>query len=351
MALRPLERYKERGENFLYDHPVLKGFLSNGGLFLVSTVSALIFAIGFNCFMDPGSAVLSAVQADTGVDMYALASGGVSGISQVIVLFLELCGWKDIDAQTAISILYFVVNVPVILLGFFGVGRKFTLFTLINVVETSVFLRLLTPDLIPALGAVFHLVNANGGMLARGLFGGVFTGLSSAIAFKFDFSTGGIDILAYYIALRKSTLVGKYSLIMNCISMSLFALLTAANAGFDPDASFLAFARILYSALYLFASALVVDSINLRNKKLKVEITTSKEGLGSLLVAQMPHGATVMDARGAYSGKGVYLVTMVVSSFEVNHLMKIVKKNDEHAFVQVMELVLVGGRFHMRPVK
>ena len=345
MRKHPIEKLREREEDFLYDHPWLKDGLHDALIFLISTLSALVFAIGFNCFMDPGTELLSANGS------YALASGGVSGVSQVIVLFLELCGWKNIDANTAISVLYFVLNVPLICLGFFGVGKKFTLFTLINVVETSVFLNLVKPENIPALGEVYNLVRDNGGMLARALFGGVFTGLSSALAFKFDFSTGGVDIIAYYIALRKSTLVGKYALFLNCTTMTLFALLTSANAGFEQEETFLAFARILYSGLYLLASALVVDTINLRNKKLKVEITTSKEGLGGVLVSEMPHGATVINASGAYSGKGVYLVTMVVSSYEVNHLIKIVKRLDEHAFVQVTELVLVGGRFHLPPVK
>ena len=47
--------------------------------------------------------------------------------------------------------------------------------------------------------------------VTRVLFAGVCTGLSSAIAFKGDFSCGGIDVLTYYFALRKSTSIGKYS--------------------------------------------------------------------------------------------------------------------------------------------
>ena len=191
MSQHPIERLKEKEENFLYDHPWLRNILSNGFLVIISSISAMVFALGFNCFMDPGADVLAGYK-----DAYALASGGVSGVGQVIVLFCELCGWKDIDVSTAISILYFVVNVPLIILGFLRVGRKFTLFTLINVAETSLFLHLFTPANIAALGEVFRLVNTNGGMLARALFGGVFTGLSSALAFKFDFSTGVIDIIA-----------------------------------------------------------------------------------------------------------------------------------------------------------
>ena len=136
MSQHPIERLKEKEENFLYDHPWLRGILSNGFLVIISTLSALVFAFGFNCFMDPGAAILAEHNS------FALASGGVSGVGQVIVLFCELCGWKDIDASTAISILYFVVNVPLIILGFLRVGRKFTLFTLINVAETSLFLHL-----------------------------------------------------------------------------------------------------------------------------------------------------------------------------------------------------------------
>ena len=65
----------------------------------------------------------------------------------------------------------------------------------------------------------------------------------------------------------------------------------------------------------------------------------------------MDHGATMVTGIGVYTGKERYIFTMVVSSSEVNALLKLVKKEDPSAFVQVIDLAQVYGRFFVKPVK
>ena len=95
----------------------------------------------------------------------------------------------------------------------------------------------------------------------------------------------------------------------------------------------------------------IVDTINVRNKKLKAEVISSRKDLGEVLIASIPHGATMIKGVGVYSGQDRYIFTMVVSSYEVNDLLKVVQKEDPSAFVQVVELNRVVGRFHVKPVK
>jgi uncharacterized membrane-anchored protein YitT (DUF2179 family) len=345
--------FNETTKNWLYDHPVAKTTVDYLWTFIVCTVSALVFAFGFNAFMDLGTVVKDT----NGNEMVKLVAGGVSGVSQVITVFLEICGWHStseggtLDEHLAYSIMYFVFNIPLFILAWTQIGKRFAFFTFINVLEVSLFMKLLTIDNIEWIQSLATFVSNNGGLLARALFAGVLTGLSSALAFKVDISAGGIDIIAYYIALKKNALVGKYSVMLNSVTVVMFALMTSWKAGWTDAESSAAFGRLFYSVLYMLVGMIVVDTINVRNKKLKVEVISSRQDLGEVLIATIPHGATMIKGVGVYSGLDRYIFTMVVSSYEVNDLLKVVQKEDPSAFVQVVELNRVVGRFHVKPVK
>lgn len=345
------EGLKEKEKNYVFDHPVIRFILENSWTFIVCTLSALCFVFGFNAFMDLGT------KAGNAGALVKLVAGGISGVGQVITVFLEICGWKTVaeggslDEHLSYSIIYFAINIPLFVLAFLKIGKRFGIYTFINVVEVSLFMKLFVTDNIPWLQNLATFVSNNGGLLARALFAGVMTGLSSALAFKVDISAGGIDIIAYYIALKKNVLVGKYSVIINSVTVVMFAIMTSWKAGWDPTASAEAFARIFYSGLYMLVGMFVVDTINVRNKKVKVEVVTSTKELGESLIASLPHGATMTTGIGVYTGKERYIFTMVVSSSEVNSLLKVVKKDDPAAFVQVIDLAQVYGRFFTKPIK
>lgn len=343
MNIKRLEELKKSQEDWLYDHHWVKTVFSYSWTFTLSTLSALCFALGFNTFMDVGSVAI----ANWGGK---LVSGGMSGISQVITLIFNLCGFFP-DTHTAYSILYFILNIPIFFLAWFGIGKKFSVFTLINVLEVSLFVKFMTITYIPMLENIATFVNENGGLFARAFFAGVFTGLSSAIAFKGDISAGGIDVVAYYIGLKKSTTVGKYSAVINGLTVSLFCLFTCVEASFKQDATGKAIGSMLYSFIYMLVATTVVDTINIRNKKLKIDIITTNKELGSVLIATIPHGATLIQGEGVYTGAPRYIITMVVSSYEVSKVIKLIKREDPQSFVEVMPLSQVYGRFYRKPVK
>lgn len=337
---RRFEAFKAKANDWLYDHQVAKNGLDYLGGFLLSTLSALCFAFGFNCFID-----LQGVSEAVAVGKFV--SGGMSGISQNVVLFLELCGLKLSDEHMIISLLYFILNVPMIVLAFVGIGKRYAIFTLINVVETSLLIRLLAAGNVSVINDMAIYVNSNGGLLARVIFGGVTTGLSTALAFKGDFSTGGVDIISYYISLKKGTLVGKYNGIINGTTFILFTLFSCLRDGQIADHC----ATILFSIVYLFVSILVIDSINVRNKKLKVEVVTDNQELGQWLISYIGHGATMFRGEGVYSGKEKFVFTIIVSSPQLNSIISAIKKEDPNAFVNVMTLLKVHGRFFDKPIR
>ena len=103
--------------------------------------------------------------------------------------------------------------------------------------------------------------------------------------------------------------------------------------------------------MYMIVSSFVVDMINLRNKKVEIKIVTNMPELSKVLLLQIPHGQTLSKGIGAYSGKERTIITLVVSAYEVNSVVRIVRKEDPAAFIQATALQQVYGRFYIPPVK
>ncbi|MDY6276575.1 MAG: YitT family protein [Bacilli bacterium] len=336
----------ERYHSYLYNHLWLKFTVDYGTAFIASVLSAAIFAFGIVCFLNP-----TLTEGQTTLE---LVSGGSSGLAQVIASLLRVLGVQIEPGNTLFfSIAYLAVNAPLIVLAFKGVGVRFASFTLINVLFVFLFSNIFKGQFFQEIAT---LMNTEGGFLARALFAGMCTGLSSAIAYKFETSAGGFDIVSYYVSLRKSTTAGKYSVMINAVIITMFYLIygfgggtSSGFAGYSTWAT--AFACVFFSVVYLFTVMLVVDAINVRNKKVQIEVNTTNQELPRLLLARIPHGLTVVKAKGAYSGQDRLLLYLVVSSLEVKSALKLIKEVDPTSFVTVKSLIQVYGRFFSQKVR
>ena len=108
---------------------------------------------------------------------------------------------------------------------------------------------------------------------------------------------------------------------------------------------------IFFSIIYLMLVGLIIDAINLRNKKMQVQIITSKIHMPEIIIANFPHSATLIDGKGAYSGQSKTIIWMAVSSNEVKKVVNVAKKVDEHAFILVTPLKQVYGNFFIKPIE
>ena len=345
--MKKLAKFKKKLNNFLFDHYKTRITLDWLKSLFFAILGAAIFAIGYSCFILPQDGSISIV------------TGGVSGVTQTILLGLEL-GGVQIDTKAAAqfsSIFYFALNLPICIFAFFFVGKKFAIMTMTNVIISSLFItafqdidvfvkmsHMLADDLMAGADST----NNFGGLILRIIFAAVCTGVSSAVAFRGGCSYGGIDVFSYYFALRKSTSVGKYALLINSsIVLTYLVLLILKNPGNEHLAIF----SVLLAVSYLFICAMVVDLINVRNKKVQLQIITDKEYMSDVLISNFTHSATVLKGKGAYSQKDKYSIYMVVSSVESKDVIALARQVDEHAFISVTQLVQVYGNFFIRPVE
>lgn len=344
MTRNKTSHLKKQIENFLFDHYIIKTVLHYLFGFLIAAVAAVIFAFGFSCFITPAAN-----------DGFVIATGGVSGITQIIALVVELIRGEAIGNNQIQSIGYTLLNIPLLIFSFFKIGKRFTIFTLVNVVLSTIFIRIFSSNEVN-LGqymANFHFGDEPNAsypldpIITRVLFAGICTGLSSALAFASGISCGGIDIIAYYFGARKSTQVGRYGIMINVFIILTYATLKSIS---NHEFAYGVYS-IFFSVIYLMEVGLIIDSINLRNKKIEMQIITSKEHMSEIIIANFPHSATVVKGKGAYSGGDKTILFMVVSSSEVKKVVEIVKKVDEHAFITATPLKQVYGNFFIKPLE
>ncbi len=353
--MKKLKRLKKKYNNFLYDHIYLKRVLHEANGFFCGLISALLYAFGFACFIS------SVVDAET----FNIVTGGVSGLTQNIALIIQFSIPNvTITPSQVQAIGYTCFNIPLLIFAFFKIGKRFAIQTAINVVLSSLFLWVLTEygsGLINSVVQSPMLAFKTGDpqfpyqsiVIVRALFAGICTGFSSAIAFKGDLSCGGIDIVTYYISMRKSTSVGKYSVLFNSFIVLMYSVILVIHssiAGTFQNNFGIAINSLLVSAVYMFITSLIVDLIHLRNKKIQIEFITTNASLGEVLIANFPHGATMSKAEGVYSNEQKIVIHMVVSSFETQKVVALARRADPHVFVTVTSLVQVYGNFFIRPV-
>lgn len=353
-------RFKKRIKNYFYDHPKQKSLASFSYDLIITALSAFIFSFGFKCFIQPNYTAFtdSNLVNETG-SILSLASCGASGLSQSVVVIFKLLGFEFINDSFNIYltnfIAYFLINIPLIILAYLKIGKKFALITLVNVALVTLFGIIIPNNEGDFITKISEFVFSD--PIARVLFAGLCTGTATALSYIVESTCGGIDVIAYYISEKKSSGVGIYSAIFNFIIVVLFSILSCLNGGLvdgihffsvDPSKQFIIF---LYTFLYMIVTTLVVDTINVFNKKINLQIITKDENLSQVIMSNIPHGCTLINGKGGYSGTELYIISVTVRKNEQKRVLKIAKKADPYCFINVLSTEQVYGKFFRKPIK
>ena len=116
------EKLEKRYNSLVYNHLWLKYIIEYGMSIIATAFSAFIFAFAVDAFVKPEAGA-------------AFASGGSSGLAQVIELIFVAFGVNPIlfNSISIYSIAFVLINVPLLVLAFKGVGKRFGAFTLLNI--------------------------------------------------------------------------------------------------------------------------------------------------------------------------------------------------------------------------
>ncbi|MGL4662624.1 MAG: YitT family protein [Culicoidibacterales bacterium] len=252
---------------------------------------------------------------------HKIFTGGFSGIAMIIAQLSN--NMFNIGALTL------VFNIPLLIIAFFVLSKKFFFRTLIAVIFTSFLI-----DLIPT--TINGQIITNNSLLSV-LFGGVIVGFSSGKLLQYYASTGGIDIISTVFAYRGVNLgVGKIGMLINLL---IFAAAFFMNGG----------EATLYSILLSFIVSFVIDSVQLQTNSVMITVYSRKSGLGDK-IATINRGSTRIDALGGFTGDPVYIYQIVTDKLEAYEVRKIVKQHDPEAFFVYQNAEKVYGKFARRIV-
>lgn len=261
------------------------------------------------------------------LDLGEFYAGGVTGISQLLSTLLG-----KIDIKISKSIFIAIINVPLFMIGWKEVSKRFAYLSLISVVLQTVLIYVLEVLREQGLDPFASLADEK---LLLSIIGGLLTGVGCAICLRGGASSGGMDILAQYISLKKNMSFTKFSFIVD------FIVIVAS--GFVGGSINVA----VYTVVRLLTHIIALDRIHTIYKYMKITIITTRvEEMRLALIGKFNHGITIFNAVGGYTNQPRWALESVVLAYEIEEYRNLAKQIDEHVFVSYSSINGIDGKFN-----
>jgi uncharacterized membrane-anchored protein YitT (DUF2179 family) len=278
------------------------------------TIKAKHYSLGiaYNILLIALGSILFGIGVKSIAVPHHFISGGISGLALLIYY------WTGLLSPGAI---FFGLNIPIFILGWRFVSRRFFGYSLYGMTVLT-----LAMDLIDL------QITVHDPMLAA-LAGGCLIGAGSGIIFHSLGSAGGNDIIAIILNQRFNVRIGTYFFAFN---IALFAFCLGR----------LPVDLVLFSVAMSFVTTQVMEYIlNISNqRKMALIISDMSEKIASDVLSRLGRGVTVLEGRGAYTGRKKEVLLTVLHTYQLKRLEELVFSIDEHAFVVMGNTFNVFGR-------
>lgn len=239
-------------------------------------------------------------------------AGGLTGLSLLI---------HYVAPGLPVGLIYFLLNIPLVVVGWLFVGRRFLLYSLAGVaIYSAVMFWPYT---------VFTIED----MILSALTAGIITGVGSGIILKSLGSAGGLDILTVILFKKFSIRPGMFVLAFNSMLMILALMRIPME-------------MVLYTLIYLYVSTHFMNFvlIGLSQRKAVMIISPKWEEISCEIMSRLQRGVTVVRGRGGYTGSEVHILYSVITFTELSRFKEMIRKIDPDAFVVVTETLEVMGK-------
>lgn len=265
---------------------------------LIVTIACVIYGAGISLFVDPND----------------LAPGGFTGLSVMLNRLVSL--------ET--GSIYMLLNIPVICLGIWKFGWKFTVSTLYAIlavsVATNVFSAMEPATRVPILGAVF---------------GGILIAVGMGLVLRNSATTGGVDIIIK--CLRQKFPHMKTGTLMLIIDAAIISLSGLVFGNLDS---------VLYSIIAAVATSIVLDMVlyGRDGAKLIYIISDQSEEITARILGEIDIGVTHLCGIGAYENKEKKVIMCVVRKQLTHKVEEVVKQEDSSAFMIITSATEIYGQ-------
>lgn len=250
-------------------------------------LGTVIMAIGIEQFLLPNQ----------------LSTGGFAGIGTVLYYMF------NIPVGTTI----FILNIPLFIIAYFKVGKKFLIKAVIGTFFLTVFLH------------IFQNVKAvTTDRFLAFIYGSIITGIGTAIVLKASGSTGGTELAAIVIRsykpqMKTGTLIIIFDTIIVVINTIFFKEIEIA----------------LYSALAIYILGKILDIFfeGIDFAKMLIIISPKWEEISNSVSVELKRGVTALHGKGMFKKQEKHILLCVMPRAEVREARKIVEEIDPSAFI------------------
>ncbi len=231
-------------------------------------------------------------------------AGGVSGTAMLICAAL---GWNGV------GILTFGINIPLFLLGYRHLGKRFFAGSVVGTVASSALIEALARVPAPQTDIMLGV-----------LYGGGLVGLGLGVVFYAGASTGGVDIIASLLRKKfRSLSIGNLMLAVD----STIIVMTGVVYG-DIN-------KTLYSALTLLLCTYVLDAVifGMNDSTVALIISDKYDKIALEIEEALERGVTMLNGRGGYTGTDKTVLLVAVRKQQTTQLKTLIEKQDPNAFL------------------
>jgi len=267
--------------------------------YVMIMVGSLIMAIGLMLFLIPNK----------------VSAGGVSGISTILY---HMFNWPA-------GITMLALNIPLFLIGIKVFGRKFGMKTFWGIIWISLF-----SDLIDV---ILKLPPLTTDPILATIYGGLLLGGGLGIIMKGRGTTGGSDIIA--------RILNKYFHLSLGISFMIIDTVIIITMGII----FKNVELILFCLISLAISSKVVDMFieGLTSERAITIMSKNWEVIANQIMDEVNRGVTGLDSVGMHTNSEKKTLYCVVATRQIEHIRRIVKREDPFAFVTITNVSIMQG--------
>lgn len=267
--------------------------------YLVIVIGCVIYAGGFQFFMYPNDIV----------------SGGIVGVAMIFNKLMPV----------PVGVMTIILNIPLFIVAWRYFGLDFLISSLVGMALSSAFVDLF---------AMFNIVLTNDPMLAS-VIGGVFKGIGLGVIYYVGSTTGGVDIVAKMLRMKNPHMnLGTILLLIDAAIITAYAIILNKyeSAMYSVIAMFVV-SKVIDLALYGIDNSCICYIISEKSSDISHEIISG----------HMHRGVTILDGRGAYSGKEKQVIMCVIKRQQIAEIRRIIRTLDENAFFIVSDAKNVFG--------
>ncbi len=278
-----------------------------------------VYSIFWNCGLIIVGSLIQAIALKSVAIPHQFVPGGLFGVASWLYY---ITGWFNP------GVLYLLFNIPLFVLGYRLISRRFLGYSALAMVALTIFYQLVDFQ--------FSI----GNQLYSALVFGVLLGAGAGMVLRSLGSNGGLDVIAVVLSQKYNIGIGK---VYFCFNLILFSL---SFASFDND-------LVIASMISVFVCSVTVDyCLSMFSQRKMVFIVSEKpEEIAASVMTHLKIGTTMLPAIGAYKKQPRTVLMVVINNIQLKRLEEIVFTADDYAlFIVENTFNVLGSTFSRRKI-